>query len=224
MPKGQTTISLTSVELQKMEERLLTAINGLREDLMKEIDTVRTSVTATRDELLEELKGLDEKIKTDIEECRAELRQEIAQVRDDTERLEYHQRKYNLLFFGLKAETGEEETAVIDMCKAKMDIVLTETAFVNVHGVGKKGGIIARFARWSDRQKVLFSSNKLKGTGIGISTDLPDRLHAKRSQLLKKRKELKAAGKVVRLIERQRDVLLQVKEIEGGVWATVKDI
>ena len=38
-----------------------------------------------------------------------------------------------------------------------------------------------------------------------------------------KRKELKAAGKVVRVIERQRDVFLQVKQTEGGVWENVKD-
>ena len=224
MPKGQTTLSLgANADLQKMEERLMQAINAMKDELKKEIDAVRSSIDVTRAELTAEIQGLDLKVQSDIEECKRELRAEIDQVRQDQERVEFHSRKYNLLFFGLKTKTGEEEKAVREMCKEKMAVELGEYAIVNAHGVGKKGGVIARFVRWSDRQKVLFGSNKLKGTGIGISTDLPDRLHAKRSQLLMKRKELKAAGKVVRVIERQRDVFLQVKQTEGGVWENVKD-
>ena len=221
-PKNQSTLTLGSNDLLKMEERLLSAINGAKDELKKEIESVRASLAATRVEFTAELQGLNSKIETDIEDLKKETQEEINKVREDVERLEYHQRKYNLLFFGLKAKRGEEEQALRTMLKDKMAIDLHEYALVNVHAVGQKdSNMIARFARWADRQRVLQSSNKLKGTGIGVSTDLPDRLHAKRSILLKKRKDLKAEGKVVRLIERKRDIFLQIKEIEGGVWQNV---
>ena len=133
MPKGQTTISLGSnVDLQKMEERLLTAINTMKKELKKDIDAVRSLIAETLAEPTVEIQGLDVKLQTDIEECKRQLREEIDQVPQGQERVEFHSRKYNLLFFGLKAKTGEEEKAVREMCKEKMGFELGESAFVNV--------------------------------------------------------------------------------------------
>ena len=75
-----------------MEERLLQAINAMRDELKKEIDAVRSSIDATRAELTAEMRGLDLKVQSDIEECKRELRAEIDQVRQDQERVEFHSR------------------------------------------------------------------------------------------------------------------------------------
>ena len=207
-------------ELKNMEDRLITAITDCKTELKRDIDSVRDEVKKARADFTTELAELNEKVQDDLEDCKKELRDEIDKLRDDVERLEYHQRKYNLLFYGLKAKQGEEMKAIFSLCRDKLKIDLDAAAFVNVHKVGKEG-TIARFARWEDRQAVLTNSKKLSGSNIGIRTDLPSRIQAKRTLLLNKRKELKAAGKIVRVVERNRDVCLQTKRTAEGDWETI---
>ena len=229
-PKNQNQASLkecfSASDLKGMESRLLTAINGAKEEikteLRSEIDIVRKDLEKTRDQFKEELKELNDKVESDISEMRHDNDEETRKLKEHIERLEFHQRKYNLLFFGLKFKNGEEEKALREMCSTKLDIELGATAFVNVHKVGDKGGMIARFASWDDRQAVLKSSSKLKGSNIGISTDLTTALQKKRSALLAKRKTLKESGKIVRVIERGMDVHLQIKDSAEGEWRSLE--
>ena len=221
--RAQTTMkeAFGSAELKAMEERLLEAIVKSKSELKTEIEGVREEVKMARKDFQRELQELHERVEKDLDEVKSALQTEIAELRAEAERVEYHQRKYNLLFYGVKTKKGEEEKALIAMLKDKLNIDLGKEDFVNVHAVGEKG-IIARFQRWEDRQQVLSSTKKLQGTEIGVRTDLPARLQAKRAHLLSRRKDLKKEGKIVRVVERNRDVLLQVKPTADGVWETVE--
>ena len=211
--------ALNTSDIKGMECRLLAAIKEAREDIKSEvrseIESVKKELAETRANFKKDIEDLNAKVESDIAEMRQERDEEIRKLREHIERIEFHQRKYNLLFFGLKFKAGEEETALRDMCETKLEVVLDDTALINVHKIGEKGGMIARFARWGDRQAVLRSSKKLKGTGIGISTDLTASLQKKRAELLAQRKTLKESGHIVRMIERGMDVILQKKSAEG---------
>ena len=204
-----------------MEDRLLAAITTIKTELKSEIEAVRAEIRSTKEEFKKDLQELNLKVEDDIKKCKDELQEEIKQLREDVERLEFHQRKYNLLIYGAKAKQGEEMAALRQICRDKLELELEEEAFVNVHKVGEEG-IIARFKSWKDRQAVLTNAKKLAGTNIGIRTDLPTRVAAKRTLLLNKRKELKKAGKIVRVVERNRDVFLQIKQKPEGKWETLE--
>ena len=210
----------------------MAAISNVSKDIQSTIDIVRNELKECRGEIKEargELQALSDSLNKDIEELRTETRSEIQKLRDDVERLEFHQRKYNLIFSGVKAKRGEEEGAIKKLLTETMG--LAEPAFVNVHLIGKPvaagdrnktQNIIARFQRWEDRQAVLFNAKKLKDTVYGVKTDLPARLQSKREKLLVKRKELKTTGRIVRVIERGRDVVLQTKKDRTAEWETVE--
>ena len=210
----------------------MAAISNVSKDIQSTIDIVRKELNECRGEIKEargELQALSDSLNKDIEELRTETRSELQKIRDDVERLEFHQRKYNLIFSGVKAKRGGEEEAIKKLLTETMG--LAEPAFVNVHLIGKPvaagdrnktQNIIARFQRWEDRQAVLFNAKKLKDTDYGVKTDLPARLQSKREKLLVKRKELKTTGTIVRVIERGRDVVLQTKKDRTAEWETVE--
>ena len=123
-----------------------------------------------------------------------------------------------------KPRRGEEEAAVVNLLTEKMGFEKAP-ALANAHPIGKKDdhrNIIVRFVRWEDRQNALFNGNKLKETVFGSKTDLPARLQSKRVKLLKKRKEMKATGVIVRVIERGRGAILQTKTSAKAERKTAK--
>ena len=141
-------------------------------------------------------------------------------MRGEIERLEFHQRKYNLIFKGIKAERGQEEREIIRVCKEKLGMK-NDVVIQNAHPMGKNGElVIARFMKWSDRSGILFSASKFKGTGISVQTDLPDSLRKKRSELVGKCKERRQHGEVTRVIERGMNIILQEKK--DGAWVNIK--
>ena len=215
-----------------MEDRLMSAIRCVSEEIKGTIEKCRRELEECRTEMKEtrgDLEALSGHVKKEIDELREEMQNEIRKLREDSERTEFHQRKYNLIFTGVKAKHGEEKEAIERLLTETMG--LDKPAFVNVHSIGKPvtegdrrktQSIIARFQTWDDGQAVLFNTKKLKDTGIGVKTDLPARLQSKREKLLLKRKEMKTAGSIVRVIERGRDVFLQMKTSATAAWKTIE--
>ena len=223
-PEDQRTLKeYAQSDLKSMEERLMTAITGVKENISGEIEKCRREIADARGDLQQ----LNEHFSGKIENLRKETKSETQALRDDIERLEWHQRKYNLIFSGMTAKRGEEEEAVSKLLTEKLDFD-EAPQFVNVHAIGKPDSqkatisIIARLQKWTDRQLILKNAVNLKGTGIGVKTDLPARLQNKREKLLQKRKEMKDSGAIVRIVERNRDVLLQTKASETAKWVTVE--
>ena len=145
---------------------------------------MRDEIAEVRREVRNDLQKLSNRFETDI---RMEGRKEIKILRAEVEKLSYHQRKYNLIFKGIKAEVKPScEEAILELCKAKLEIHKPIT-IVNAHRMGKNNElIIAQFLKWEDRCSVLFTAKKLKGTDILIQSDLPDSLRGKRAELVQK--------------------------------------
>ena len=194
------------------------AIHGVKDDLKAEITAVHTEIQEARGDFKREITELYQRVESDIAELRSDTQKEVQKLREEVERLEFHQRKYNLIFSGMKVKREGEEKAVTKLCTETLG--LQAPALVNAHLIGKQGDVIARFQRWEDRQAILNNAKKLKGLEIGIKTDLPAALSKKRSQLLERRKQLKAQGVIVRVVERAGDVLLQTKTSARGEWKT----
>lgn len=85
-----------------------------------------------------------------------------------------------MLFFGLDDDPEEDwaksEEKIINLCSNKLELRKTSTHFERVHRLGKytqgkNRPIIAKFAFFKDKQEVLSSARKLKGTGLSISED-----------------------------------------------------
>lgn len=85
-----------------------------------------------------------------------------------------------MLFFGLDDDPEEDwaksEEKIINLCSNKLQLSKTSRHFERVHRLGKytegkNRPIIAKFALFKDKQEVLSSARKLKGTGLSISED-----------------------------------------------------
>ena len=206
-----------------MEERLKNLIKDTSEDVKKtvtaEIAHVREEMVEIKREMRQDFQNITDRFENELEEVRREAKKERNELKAEIEKLSYHQRKYNLIFRGLKpkADVGNScEEAVLDLCKQKLGINRS-IQIVNAHKMGKNGEmVIARFVRWEDRCEILFSAKKLKDSGMSVQSDLPDALRKKRSELASEARQLCENGDIARVVERSNNVVLQIKR--DGRW------
>ena len=74
-------------DLKIMEERLLTAIHGVKDDLKAEISVVHTEIQEARGDFKRELTELHQRVKSDIAELRSDTQKEVQKLREEVERL-----------------------------------------------------------------------------------------------------------------------------------------
>ena len=199
-----------------MEERVLAAISAATREMKDEMAALRAEIKDMKAEFEADMNRVVDRFTEEIEEMKKDHSREIGDLKRHIEKLEYHDRKYNLVFQGVKAERGGEEEAIKQICvdKLKLDEM---PAIANCHMLGQNA-IIARMATWEGKQEILKSAKRLKGTKLGIQTDLPKSMRDKRSALLRKCREIRESGKQARVIERGADVVLQVRESEKQQW------
>jgi hypothetical protein len=138
---------------------------------------------------------------------------------------EFHQRKYNLLFFGLPNQEPAEKT-VKQFLKNDLEMgdmadgILLQHCHPLPAGRDGQRPVIARFVCFADRERVLRSLPKLRGKNVKVSvaTDLPRALRLKRADLQKEMKTLKRAdpSRILRVIERGQEI--RMEERKGGKW------
>lgn len=120
--------------------------------------------------------------------------------------MEVYQRRENLRFYGI-AESSDlsnenAKEVLIGFIQKELNISEADSfEFQRVHRIGKRDPsqektrpIIARFLRYSDRERVMSSARKLKGTGFGISPDLPKEILDRRKELMPKFNKQKKTG------------------------------
>jgi len=155
------------------------------------------------DNQIKELQGGLEARKSDISECRKQILY-----------LEAYSRRENLKFEEIPESIGtsSQQNAPIEDTKKVLvsfmeDALGIEDAkdieFQRVHRMGKarNGGgnssrtIIARFLRYSDRERVFKCGRKLKGTDYKMFEDIPKELHILRKKQMDKLKKARKEGK-----------------------------
>ena len=130
---------------------------------------------------------------------------------EKTDDLENRSRRSNLCFEGIDEvakdanETWQQsEDKVKTIISDKLELDSDDIPIERAHRVGarkdrKPRTIVVKFLRYKDREKVLKSRRKLKGSKVVIREDFSDRVAEKRKQLIPKMLEERKNGKIAYL-------------------------
>lgn len=186
-------------KLDQMEERLVGRFEGLQEALNMQ------------DSRISDVDAKTERRCRDLEERMTDA--------------EFHQRKYNLLFFGLKTTHAECERQVKEFMTSDLEIADADSMlFQHCHPLPPGTTVIVRFVQFKDRERVLRSLAKLRGKNkkITVRTDLPKEMREKRKTLYQQLQALRQdKTKVMRVAERGQTIRLEEKTKQGK-WEPYK--
>jgi hypothetical protein len=174
------------------------------------MEEVKAEVADLREGLVADLKRVERKIDT----TKAELEQRI-------EDLEFNSRKYNLLIWGLSNTNSNNcEEKVRAFLTSELEIAgAAEIPFSACHPL-QGNTVIVRLARMSDRENILKETKRLRGKNYSVKTDLPARLRILRNTLWKQATGMRKEGRVVRVRERGKDVIMEEKK--GATWSKIE--
>jgi len=150
-----------------------------------------------------------------VQEEKETPRKEISEVRKEMLYLETYSRRENLKFDGISERrmqvslNGQERSMddthgqLVDFLQNVLEVEDAQNIeFQRIHRLGNQPRsdgsgrmIIARFLRYSDREKVIRCAYKLKGTDFKIYEDIPKELHDLRKPQMKKLKDARKEGK-----------------------------
>lgn len=156
------------------------------------------------------------------------------------EQMECHNRKYNLLIYGLALKDHESiytslrnffQTLNISSDRANNILmanahILPRRAFGNVPSKGPIP-IIVRFVYFRGRALVLTSARNLRSEKITVRTDLPPRLKQILAALAKRASELRRDGVAFRTCIRESiqlvEVWIEIQKSKGDPWTRFRD-
>ena len=176
---------------------------------------LQNKVTTLESSLKENAKAVNEmeagitSLNADVEEIKVKPDKtidEVTTLRQQQWFLETYQRRENLRFYGIPEQLDEQENTwevLVDFMVNKLNLEdAPRFEFQREHGVGKFDAsqrnprqIIARFLRYGDREQVFSRARQLKGTGMGISPDLPKGVVDIRKKQIETLKKAKKGGK-----------------------------
>ncbi|XP_065642544.1 uncharacterized protein LOC136074167 [Hydra vulgaris] len=146
----------------------------------------------------------EEKAKDELIHIKTKYDNEILMLKKKSIDLENRSRRNNLRIDGIKENPEENwsdcEKAVKDIFKTKLNI-LSEVVVERAHRVGAvkdnktPRSIVLKLLNYHDKNKILSSVNKLKGTGIYIKEDYPKETMLERKKLWEEVKRLRNEGK-----------------------------
>lgn len=217
---------------QKMNE-ITTVMQGLQTSVAAlEKDVVQVKVKQNSvDEKVKELETSASFVDEQIKDINAAIKKEtddrenkIDRMKKELLYLEAYSRRENLKFEGIPerppgqggGDIWKEDTRIplIEFFQSVLGITdAKEIEFQRVHRMGKepKDGngrtIIARFLRYSDRERIFRCGRKLKNTHYKMYEDIPRELHDLRKAQMGKLKEARKEGKRAAFSSSQPDKL-----------------
>lgn len=129
----------------------------------------------------------------------------LTEITSRCDNAENRQRRSNLLFFGIEDSEPEDwaqfEEKIINFCSERLDITTTSAQFERVHRLGrftegKNRPIIAKLTFFKDKQQILSSARKLKGSTFSIGEDFSPATRQARRKLVSFAKAQNKAFKV----------------------------
>ena len=168
----------------------------------KRIENLSTELTASQEEngvLKRELMALQDSLEFSQKE-QDEVKGRVEHVEVDAVsnknriiKQELYNRRWNLLFFGVKEESGGNcKEKVVKIIADKLNIRdASGIRFCGVHRIGRRRigpqrsrPIICRFTCREDRERVYKAKSKLKNTNIRINDDVPEEVREIRRKVL----------------------------------------
>ena len=214
-------------------DRLQGEMKGLREEVAEartKFAELETKVNGMED-TVELNSGLcqerDEEQTASLKAVKAELETKMKELEDKLLLQEKQDRKYNLLFYGIPEEQGENiddrlKALFLDDLGLDYDRV-NNMYFVHSHRMPSKSPgpkpIILRFCQYQDRDLVLSNSYKLAGSKRRIISDLPIIMKAERARLAKIAYKIRKDEKLkTRIKDKGLDVYLEVRKDDKDQW------
>ena len=208
-------VSRDEVELllKSQHEAFKETLNFMVSSYSSKIDYISTELQQVKSELslVKQQSEIKDKLIEDISHKIDDLEVVVEGNRFDSkpvferlDSLEDHSRRNNLRFSGIEELPNEnwEQTAELVKKLVKNKLEFPENFEVErAHRVGirssnKPRTIIAKFLRFQDRQKILRTSSKLKGTKIFVNEDLCEESLKKRKEKLPQLQQARREGKV----------------------------
>lgn len=228
-----------SGKLDKVEKQLTNMINEVKIDVNTLRTKYETSVVEVKDlrrdfnELERGVAAMDVQLheleNSKLEAQKTELETQIQSLTEKTILLEKHERKYNILIYGLDDSANDDENVyavVRQFFNKDLDIdqrKVNSIPLANAHRVPTRGTgpepIIVRFLHFGDKQLVMSRGFKLAGKKIRILDDLPVVMKEKRHKLARAAYDIRKREK---LQTRIRDVgatlVLETRKSNGDRW------
>lgn len=171
----------TVTENQEITRNEIKALTAQVAALGTNASSSTSAVTATNDDTLQ---SIATQIQTITTRC------------DDAEN---RMRRSNLLFFGIEDDEKEDwaasEQKIIAFCSEKLKIPTSSAQFERVHRLGKYAEdktrpVIVKFTLFKDKDNILGSAHKLKGTDFSIGEDFSFSTRLARRKLIAFAREL----------------------------------
>lgn len=214
----------TEVDQLKAE---MTETKITMENIDKKVEDIEESLVFQTGEINDHQKNLTEK----VNKAENELLKKIAELDDKLMLLEKHDRKYNLLFYGIQEDLqSDQPKEIIERMKRlfvedlKIDRDTVERMkFAHGHRIPSRGNgprpIIMRFASYQDRELVLRNAKMLAGTQRRIVVDLPEPMKRERNKLAKVAYEIRKSEKLqTRIKDKGLKVELEVRKGPTDRW------
>lgn len=196
-------------------------------EIEKDIDK---SLEFQSETLKQKLKDVEDSQEKKLEKAEQALDKKIAELDNKLKLLEKHDRKYNLLFYGIAEPEEEEEEDPIEKLRdlfvndLNIDMALVNRMqFIHGHRVPSKGKgprpIILRFLRYQDRELVLNNAKLLAGSKRRILVDLPNSMKIERDRLAKEAYHIrKRENMQTRIKDKGLDIYLEVRKTSSDKW------
>ena len=183
---------------------------------LEEVTNKLANVTAVPDDKtqkqVEEIQGKLDDLTAKLQEMNTTLSQQARKQED----LEFHSRKLNVIFEGVKVKEGESCKAAIErIIRVDMHLELAAGTVDVAHTLGppvagQTQPIIVRFNTVTNKSRVLENAAILKSHEIYIRPDYPISITEKRAYLAKSLKVARASDSEAKLV---RDKLLYNKKL-----------
>jgi outer membrane murein-binding lipoprotein Lpp len=221
--------------LESKVENLESSIKADVTALKTDVNSLRSSQSQLESKVAEIKSGVEgnsqelDDIKTQVlPQVQQNFAEQVLAVQEEQLRLELYQRRRNLIFYGLHEKLNEDPEAelrsfLIGSMKLEPSLV-NAMSFWSVHRLPRTRrpgfpadaprGMIASFNKESDKEAVLQSMGRLKGTRQLVVTDLPSSMKAQRSRLVLISQRLRRKNKRTRI--RQVDLKIELQVFNEG--------
>lgn len=185
---------------------ILDGTNKRLDGVIRDVQELKTSLEFSQDKLDEMTAGHKEmatKIKL-AEKTLEESKEELAAVFNKMDYIENQTRRTNIVVDGISDEKGENwmesEKKVRHMITSRLGLDGVNMELERAHRIGQyqEGGrprkIMVKLLRFKDKQMILSTAKKLKGSNIYINDDFSEALLQKRRELWPKLKAARDRG------------------------------
>lgn len=212
--------------LREEVDQLKTEVQQSKTNIDKVNETVK-EIGASMDFHAEELKDSEKNQQEKIKQVETSLDKKIAELDNKLMLLEKHDRKYNLLFYGIPEQVEEDPVERLQRLfieELKIDVpTVDKMQFAHAHRIPSRGigpkPLILKFINYQERELVLSHSKNLAGSKKRILTDLPEQMKKERNRLAKIAYEIRKTEQCqTRIKDRGLDLYLEVRKNSTEKW------